>query len=449
MSADTAPPRAPLGSNYRKLFAASVLSNLGDGLMLVAVVWLASALTRDAVTIAVVGLLSRLPWLVFSLPAGVIADRFDRRRLVAVMDVTRLGIVAAFAALVAVGGGDLPTPQAVAGGASPPDHAPVLLAALCVVSLLLGFAEVVRDNAAQTLMPSIVQPERLETANGRLWGAETAMNNFVGPPLAGLLIGVAVALPFVVNAGLLAVSAALIFGLAGTFSSEHAGGRHQIEWRAEIADGFRWLWNHQLLRSLALLLGVMNLLSSVAFVVVVLYAQEILGLFEGWQFGLVLTGTATGSVVGAFVADRISARLGTSNALLVSIVGMGISTAAIGMVSDAALFWLAGAAGGVMIVLWNVITVSLRQRIIPNQLLGRVNSVYRFFGWGTISLGTLLGGVLVSIGEPIVGREWALRTPFLLAGAAHVGVFAYARRRISRTAIADATTAASANVTPL
>jgi MFS family permease len=440
----TTEPTARLGRNYWKLFAASNFTNLGDGLWTVAVVWLASSLTREAALIALVGVASRLPWLLFSLPAGVITDRYDRRRLVAWMDVARFGILAVFAVIVLLNQRGLPDPEELATGAAPaPSNAPLLLGLLCLTALLIGFAEVLRDNSAQTLMPSIVDKSLLEKANGRMWGAETVMNNFIGPPLAGVLLAVAMGLPFLINAGLLGIAAALIFALAGTFTPKGQVTAGRIDWRAEIGEGFRWLWNHQVLRALAILLGTLNMLGSMAFVIFVLYAQEILGLFEGWSYGIVLTGTAAGAVLGSLLADRASKALTPGTSLFVSMIGMSVSYGVIGLVSSAPVVWIAGVMGGFMIVLWNVITVSLRQRIIPDHLLGRVNSVYRFFGWGTISLGTLLGGLIVTIGEPLIGREWALRTPYLIAAAVGLALLGYAVPRINTGKIEEATAAAA------
>lgn len=439
--------RARLGPNYWKLLSGSSLANLGDGLMAVAVVWLATALTRDASLIALVGLASRLPWLVFSLPAGVITDRFDRRRLVAAMDALRCLVVAAFAVLLLAHQSGLPTPEALAAGAPTPSGAGLLLTGLVVMSLALGFAEVVRDNTAQTLLPSVVEDSVLARANSRLWGAEMTMNQFIGPPLAGVLIAVAIALPFFANAGLLAVSAVLVFALAGNFrakGSPVAGPgeqRTRINWRAEIGEGFGWLWRHPVLRPLAFALGVMNMASSVAAVVFVLFAQEVLGLFSGWQYGVLLMGGAVGAVLGSAVADRIAQRLRDSRALLLSIVVLGVAWLVTAATSSAVVVWVAQLLSGVFIVVWNVITVTLRQRIIPDHLLGRVNSVYRFFGWGSLSLGMLLGGLLVTWAEPMTGREWALRTPFIVAGATYLVLLVFAARRFTEDRLARATEA--------
>ncbi len=405
--------------------------------MAVALVWLASAVTRDAMLIALVGVAGRLPWLFFSLPAGVISDRFDRRLLIGWMDVSRVVVVAALGLLVLVHSAGLPTPEELAAGAPEPASGPALITALCVASLLLGCAEVLRDNTAQTLMPSVVDKSQLEKANGRLWAAETTMNSFVGPPLGGVLIALALAVPFFVNAGLLAVSAALIFALAGNFAPRGVAAAQpsRIDWRAEIGEGFRWLWEHRLIRSLAILLGVLNLLSNVAFVLSVLFVQDVLHLYEGWQFGLVTTGFAAGAVVGSLVAERVTARLTPGTALLVSIAGMGVSITLMGVLPWVVPFWLLGVASGVFVVIWNVVTVSLRQRLIPDRLLGRVNSVYRFFGWGTIAIGTVLGGLLVSLGEAVLPREWALRSVFLVSGVGQLLLLGYARRRVNTAEI--------------
>jgi len=432
--------RQSLGSNYRKLFGSSSAAILGDGMMTVALVWLASAVTRDALLIAIVGVASKIPWLFFSLPAGVITDRFDRRLLVGWMDVCRVAVITGLGGLVLFFQAGLPTPEELAAGAPEPSSGPGLIVALCLASLLLGCAEVLRDNTAQTLMPALVTRPQLEKANGRLWAAETTMNSFVGPPLGGILIAIALALPFFINAGLLAVSAALVFALVGTFSpgGEESAPRGRLDFRTEIGEGFRWLWSHRLIRSLAILLGLLNLLSNVAFAILVLFVQEVLGLFEGWQFGLLTTGFAAGAVVGSLLAERATARLSPGTTLVTSIVGMGASILLMGLLPWAPTFWLCSVAAGVFIVIWNVLTVSLRQRLVPDRLLGRVNSVYRFFGWGTISVGTLLSGVLVTIGESFLPREWALRAMFLLAGLGHLALIGFALRNVNTARIREA-----------
>lgn len=432
-----APPAtatAALGPRFRRFLVSAAAANLGDGLMTVALMWLASSITREPAAIALIGLANRLPWLLLSLPAGVIVDRVDRRRLVVAMDVVRCATVLVLGLVVVAVQSDLPTPAELAAGADAPAAAGLLVGLLALSSLVLGCAEVLRDNAAQTLLPALVERPQLEKANARLWSAEISANQFVGPPLGGVLVGIAVALPFLLNAGLLGLSAVLLLGMSGLYRARPAQTAGSAEggeavaaslpaarsWRADLAEGITWLWRHRLLRTLALMLGVMNLMGAAAFAAVVLFVQEVLGVLDGWAFGLVLTGSAIGSVLAGLVSERIVRRLSPGPTLLVAVAGMGVGLAAAGLSSSPWLFWSIELATGLTVVLWNVVTVSLRQRIIPDHLLGRVNAAYRFFGWGMMALGAPLGALVIHLLEPEVGRETALRAPYLLGAAAYL-----------------------------
>jgi MFS family permease len=428
----------PLGANYWKLWTASVVSNLGDGVGIIAYPWLASALTRNPLHIAAVAVITRLPWLLFSLPAGVITDRVDRRKLAAWMDVSRFLLTLGVAFAVLVTQGELAPPEAIeAGTATPPDSAGLLLALVYVAALLLGTAEVFRDNAAQTLMPAIVDKENLETANGRLWGAEMVMNSFVGPPLAGVLIALAMSLPFFVDAGTFAVAAGLVFLIAGEYrpkkDPEDATRAVQSFW-GDLKEGVRWLWHHPLFRPMAIALGVLNGTMMMSLATFVLFAQEVL-LLDATRFGLLTTGVALGGVIGSFTAHTVSRRLGQGGSLFTTILAGALSLVVSGLTSSFWVFWAMGFVSAYTGTLWNVITVSLRQSLIPDRILGRVNSVYRFIGWGIMPIGSALGGLVVAVLEPALGREWALRAPFLLAGAITAGLFIYAAPRLSSARI--------------
>ncbi len=212
-----------LGKNYWRLWTASVVSNFGDGLALVAYPWLASAITRSPLHLAGIAIATRLPWALFSLPAGVITDRIDRRKLIGWMDSFRFTLTLGVAILIAFGADSFADPAALADGtASPPSNQLWWLIMLYGSALLFGSAEVLRDNAAQTLMPSVVAPEQLELANGRLGGAEMVMNMFVGLPLAGVFIAITLSLPFFVDSLTFLVSAVLILSIAGDFRTEKA-----------------------------------------------------------------------------------------------------------------------------------------------------------------------------------------------------------------------------------
>lgn len=435
-----------LGSNYWKLWTASVVSNLGDGLSGIAYPWLASAITRSPIHLAGMVIATRLPWALFSLPAGVITDRVDRRKLIGWMDAFRFGLTLAVATLVAFGAGGFPDPAALAAGAAePPANQLWWLAMLYGSALLFGFAEVLRDNAAQTLMPSVVRTDQLERANGRLWGAEMVMNSFVGPPLAGVLIAVTLALPFFVDAATFLVSAVLILAITGDFRTKQAmaTARTKIDWWGEIKEGMGWLWRHRLLRSLAIILGLMNALMMMTLSTYVFFVQEILEL-NASQFGLLMTAGAIGGVVGSATAGQVSKRLGSGTALFVSIAILTIQFLITGLTSSAIVVWVLFFVGTLGAVVWNVITVSLRQQIIPDDLLGRVNSVYRFLAWGMMPIGAALGGVVVAVAEALTdNRTLALRAPFFAATAVMVGIFIAALSRLTTARLEAARQAAS------
>lgn len=418
------PPRfSGLGGNYWKLWSASVISNLGDGVAQIAYPWLASLLTRDPALIAGVAVAQRLPWLVFSLHAGVIVDRGDRRKLMVAMNTARF--IVTLGVVVAVLTGVMVIP------------------ALYLAALALGTAEVIYDNSAQTILPRIVSKDRLERANGNMWGAELIMGQFIGPPLGGFLIALAVAVPFGVDALTFGVSALLIGLIGGTFRTAPADGDpvERRSMRSEIVEGLQWLWEHKLIRRLAVLLGIMNGISTAMLATEVLFAQEVLGLSAS-GFGVLATASAIGGIAGSQLAPNISKRIGPGPSLYLTLLGGVVTGTVIGLTSNAFVVGAMFALFMFTAVLWNVITVSLRQSVIPDRLLGRVNSVYRLFGWGSMPIGAAIGGALVSLAEPAFGREIALRLPFFLSAAVHLVAFVYALGRLSTAAIREAEAAA-------
>lgn len=382
--------RRGLGHRYHRLFAAATISNLGDGVFVVALPLVAADLTRDPTAIAGVALATSLPWLLFALVAGALVDRWDRRLVMVGADTIRALLVALLAAAVVTD-----------------SHS---LTLLYTIGFGLGTAETMFDNASQTILPSIIDDHRdLPRANGRLFASETITNQFVGPPLGGFLVAAAAAVPFWLDAASFLAAAALVASIPGRFRAPAADTsvRGRTSLRSEIAEGVRWLWGHRLLRDLAILLSLMNLWASAGFAVMVLFAQEELGLGE-LGFGLLMTGPAIGSVVGGIAAGRVTERVGSGPVLIFGCFGVAGGLLLVGFVSNALLAASLLALFGMAGVGWNVVTVSLRQSIIPDELLGRVNSVYRFLGWGGMPIGAVVGGVLA---------QWlGLRAPFLVGG---------------------------------
>ncbi|MEN8234071.1 MAG: MFS transporter [Actinomycetota bacterium] len=432
-------PRVRLGSNYWKLWSSSVVSNLGDGVAQIAYPWLASAVTRSPMLIALIAVVQRLPWLLFTLPAGVITDRVDRRLLMLSMQAFRMVITLIVAAVVLGQSSMLPAPSEIAVGIDVTTNW-VVYTTLAIAALLFGMAEVLYDNAAQTILPAIVEPEGLERANGNLWGAEMVMNSFVGPPVGSLLIGLAFALPFIFDAGTFAVSAALLFVVAGTFrvDREEADLDAKVDWWGEIKEGVRWLWHHPLLRPMAIILGFLNALFSVVFATFVLFAQEILEV-SAFVFAILGAAGAIGGVLGSVLAPRISKAIGSGPSLYAVFVASTVTSVIIGATSNWVVAFASFAVFSFTGVVWNVITVSLRQTIIPDNLLGRVNSVYRFFAWGMMPIGLAIGGLIVS-GVELAGgsRDLALRMPWFVTAVAYVLLFIYAAPRLTTEKIETA-----------
>lgn len=454
--AEPQPPAAPtpatespagtgrgLGSRFRRLFVGSIVSNLGDGMAIIAYPWLASAITRNPILIALVAVAQRLPWLVFTLPAGVITDRVDRRRAMIAMDLVRGTVTVAVAVGVLGRQGVLPGPDELDGVDGTRTG---LYALVLVATLLLGFAEVLRDNANQTILPDIVSADQLERANGRMWSAEAVANQFAGPPLGSILLLVAFSLPFFVDAATFFIAAAMVALVSGSFRAEPDPDATPASFRDELGEGVRWLMGHSLLRPMAIMLGLMNAAAMIHGATFVLFAQEVMHVGP-LLFAVIGFGGAIGAVVGGQVAPRISERLGSGAALAVAVGGLTVVPFLIGIVAWWPVVAVLFGIESLFVLLWNVITVSLRQTIIPARLLGRVNSVYRFFGWGMIPIGAGVGGALVWIIERSADRDVALRSTWFAAAAIFSVIFVWCRISLTTSRI-EAARAAASDATP-
>ena len=364
------PPAQP-GGGLLRLIASSGLSNLSDGIALVVWAWLATLLTRDPILVALMPVALRLPWFLFALPAGLVADRYDRRRIVLAADAFRAAAFAlvALAVWTALPLGDAPTTGL---------NAPELFAFLIASALLIGAAEVFRDSAAQTMLPSVVPDAELERANGRLWSVELVGNALLGPALGAFLIAWAIWAPFALNALALVAAAAILSGLRGTFRPERSDPR---DWRRELREGLSFLAGNPLLRLLAWIAGVWNLLNQMVVIALVLHVQENLGL-EAEAYGLILAAGAVGGILGALAADRAIRLLGTAAAAQWMTLLSGACFAAIplapGAVTLAAVLFIFEFSG----LVWNTVSITYRQRAVPGTLLARVSSIYRLFAWG-------------------------------------------------------------------
>jgi MFS family permease len=376
--------RARLGTHYWRLWWANAISSTGDGAFVAALPLLAVTISRDPRLVAVVTAASYLPWMVLSLPAGALVDRYDRATLMWRAQAVQAVVVAAVAVLVV--------------------FRITNIAVLGLAGLLLGCAEVVFSNAAQAMLPALVPPELLARANGSQQVSLTVGETFLGPPAGSLLFAAAAALPFGLDAASFAGSAALLARLP---RSRKDPGQARPAIRAQIAEGLRWLYRHRLLRVVAVLLGIFNFANQMGQAVLVLLATQTLHVGTR-GYGLLLAVTAIGSVAGGLVSPAVTRRLGMLPSLIIAGAVDAAVFAGLGLAPDPAVAALMLAGQGFAVTMWNVVTVSLRQQVVPAHLLGRVNSVYRMLGWGLMPVGALAGG--------FVAHAAGLRAPYLVAG---------------------------------
>jgi len=372
----TTTPRQPLGSGYWRLWASSGLSNLADGIVKVALPLVAIQFTRSPTLIAGVTFAVTLPWLLFALPAGALADRLDRRRAMVGANCVRALLLAVLGCAVVVDVGSIWV--------------------LYVVALGVGVAETIYDTSAQSILPQVVRSDELSRANGRLYAAELTANQFVGPPLAGFLVATGAAVAFAAPVALWAVAVVALLFVRGSFRIERA---RRASLRADIAEGLRFLWRHRLLRTFAVMTGVVNAATSATGAIFVLYAigpTSPMGLSQQ-AYGVLLAAVAVGSLVGSFVAEPVTRMLGRARTLALTVATAALMVGVPAVTTNPFVIGAVYFVAGLGLVIWNVIVVSLRQSVTPNRLLGRVNSGYRLVAWGAMPLGAAIGGVLAQL----------------------------------------------------
>ena len=417
--------------NFNLLLTASTFSNLADGIAGFAYPWLFSLLTRDPLLISIVSVLVNLPRLIFVLYAGVIADKFNRQKILIYTRLGQVFLTSLFVLLIYINLENIP--KAVQFNEPQFESKFLIISTAYLLAFMFGLLEVTRDNAAQAFLPQIVSKDHLPKANGRLFGIEIVTNNFLGTPVGGFLIGLSLITPFIFDTLLMLASVFFIIGIKGKFERPEKNSKEQNT-SEMIKEGVNWLKNNTLLKRLAIYTGVANFFGSMQFPIMILFAQELIGL-NAIQYSFLAYGAAIGGLVGSQLANKVNARFEESKTLLISVALFGIGMFVPYVTSNP--FVIAGSFGlsSFGSVLWNVQAVSIRQSLIPDNLLGRVNSVYRLLALGLNPIGTLFGGVLVKILNNSFSREFALRFPFLLGGIFMLILFLSAPRLLSQKLI--------------
>ncbi|MEU8083890.1 MFS transporter [Micromonospora sp. NPDC049101] len=388
---------ARLGADFTRLWTAAAVSNVGDGVTMAAGPLLVASVTDKPALIAGAVFAQQLPWLLFALISGAYVDRLDRRRMVMVVNLARAGALAGLAAAIAT------------------ETVSVII--IYLVLFILGVGETLADTAMGALLPAVVAPDELASANARLYASFTVGNQFVAKPLGAWLFVISAAVPFGVDALTFAISAALIAGIRPQPVS--AKPRLQTSLRAEVAAGLKWLWRHRLLRLLAVSMGLSNIAFGAAFAVFVLYCRERLGV-SGVGYGFLLTAFAVGGLVGTTIAARLTRALGNATVLRAGLVVEIVTHVSLAITTTPWLAAIALVVFSIHAMVWGIVVTSARQRVVPPPLRGRVGSVYALLDLGGAALGSLLGGLFASV--------WEITTPFWIAAAVMVTITVLAWR---------------------
>jgi predicted MFS family arabinose efflux permease len=373
-----------LGHSFRWLLASSAISNVGDGVALAAGPLLVASLTQDPLLVSFALLAQQLPNLFFGIPAGAIADRFDRRRIVAAVNLVRAAVLVVLAATI-VG-------EAVS------------IAIVLLTLFVLGTAEIFADVSSNSLVPRVVPREHLGVANARLTGSFLLTNQLLGPPIGAFLFSAGMALPFAANAACFALGALLVTRVVTDvveLTAERAGERHSL--RQEMADGVRWLVAHPPMRTLALTIIAFNVTYGAAWSVLVLYASERLGM-SAVGFGLLTTAIAIGGIFGTSAYGRLERRFALADIMRGGLVIETFTHLVLALTTSPVVALATMVVFGAHAFVWGTTSTVVRQRAVPDELLGRVTGVYTVGLVGGIVVGTPIGGLLA--------REFGITAPF-------------------------------------
>ncbi len=381
-----------LGSGFNRLFGASVISNLSDGLLAIAAPLLAITLTRDPLLISMMSALVMLPWLLFAIPIGLIVDRVDKRLLVTYTNALRFIISGLLAFAIST------------------DF--ITIYWLFLAAFLIGICEVASDTAAQSLIPIILEKRHYEVANSRLSTAETVIQNFIGAPLSGFLYAIAIVLPFALNSLGFLVAAIFVFLIPAHLVTQkrdlHDLHDEKVSFIGEIKFGLSYLWNDEKLKYLVVFGTCMAFFFSLATSTTILFITEVLDTDPKF-FGVFMAITGTGAVVSSLLTPSLSKRLGRGNVLSWAILLASVTILLQGLSTNIWIYTFIGFITAFVITNWNILLMSTYQNIIPTNLYGRIHGARRTFIWGVMPIGAFFGGVIA---------RGDLRLPLLVGGVA-------------------------------
>ena len=383
---------------FKRLWIANIFTNLADGLGKTAFPLLAITLTRDPVLISIIGALTMLPWLLFAIPIGAMVDKVDRRLALATTNTFRMLIAALLSILIATDS--------------------ITIFWLYLITFIVGICEVFADTTSQSLIPAIVENKRLEKANSRMEITFTVFQDFIGAPIGGLLYATAIAAPFIANS--LGFLVAAILCAAIPLPKVLADQKRTLEKKGFIQDikfGINYLFNHKQLRRIVITSTTIGFCWAFASSTMILYFVEDLGL-NPKKFGFLLTFNGLVVLLGALMAPRTANAVGRGLTLAIAIFASSITILIQGLVPN--IWWLLipSAINAFWLPHWNILLMSTYQRMIPQELYGRIHGARRTLIWGMMPIASFLGGVVA---------KSDLRTPWLIGGtlATVVSIFSW------------------------
>jgi MFS family permease len=399
------PPR--LGTPFRWLLGSSWLSNIADGLQVAAGPLLVASETHDPFLVSLAAVLQYLPFLLFGLFAGVVADRVDRRRLVAVADLCRVCVIAVLVGTVVSG--------------------EVSIAVVLAAMFLLGVGETFADTTTSTLLPMIVAKRDLGIANARLITGIVTFNQLVGPPIGALLFGLGRALPFVTQGTCMALSVLLVLRVRlPAHGRDPSVGPGSI--RKDILEGLRWVLGHAAIRTLTLTIVTFNVTFGAAWSVLVLYSLERLGMGEV-GFGLLTSALACGGLAGTLSFGWLERHISLGNIMRGGLIIETLTHLVLAVNTLPAVAMVVFFVFGAHAFIWGTISTTIRQRAVPSQMQGRVASLYMIGVTGGMVLGSVLGGLIAS--------RWGITAPFWFAFVGSALFLALIWRQLVHVAHAD------------
>ncbi len=367
-----------LGRSFRRLLGATIVNNAADGIALAAGPLLVASQTRDPFLVSLALLVEMLPSLLFGIPGGTLADRFDRKRIVISVNLARSAVLMVLVAMIVTGS--------------------VNIALVLVALFVLGTAEVFADSASATLLPNVVERDDLGLANARMQGGFLFANQLAGPPIGAFLFAAGMAIPFLVNAIGFALAAILIRRIVLSDRRQQVAGHAPpagAGFVAEMVDGVRWLLAHPPMRTLALTVLTFNVTFGATWGILVLYADERLGLDEV-GFGVLVASSAVGGAIGLLTHGWLSRRLSFGNLMRIGLLIETGTHLSLALTKRPAVAFATLLLFGVHEFVWGTTESTVRQRAVPDEVLGRVSGVSRVAVFGGLVVGAPLGGALAT-----------------------------------------------------